>query len=68
LAARTCASTSAWIGLSAARHKRRPRQAVSKGRDYLFTYIALALTVEHLVLAELLEKDHGQKVGPGKAV
>ena len=31
-----------------------------------FAGIALALPVERLMLAELLEQDHGQKVGPGK--
>ena len=31
-----------------------------------FARISLALPVQRLMLAELLEQDHGQKVGPGK--
>ncbi len=37
------------------------------GKIDAFAGIALALPLEGLVLAELLEQDHGQKVGPGKA-
>ena len=41
--------------------------ATIKGLNRLPRRTALALPVERLVLAELLEQDHGQKVGPGKA-
>ncbi len=66
-AARTCASISACSGASAAVQAPTWSASVETLRSMPSRRVALALPVERLVLAELLEQDHGQQVRPGKA-
>ena len=66
-AASTWRSISAWSGCSAVVQAPTWSASVDRLRSMPSRPIALALPVQRLMLAELLEQDHGQQVGAGKA-
>ena len=66
-AARTWASINACSGRSAAAQAPTWSASVDKAQVDAFARVALALPVQRLMLAELLEQDHRQKARSGKA-